>query len=151
MHDGWFAALDVIGVLIALVLLSGVALVVRRRVIARDGGTFELSYRVRSGRPGRGWVLGVGRYHGEQLQWFRFFSLSPRPRRVWMREDVQFEARREPEGAEEISHYAGHVVVDCSTREGDVELAMSESSLTGLQSWLESGPPGTNWDSRPVR
>lgn len=151
MHDGWLAALDVLGVLIALVLVFGVGLVVRRRVIARDGGTFELSHRLRASKAGRGWVLGVGRYSGEQLQWFRFFSLSPRPHRVWLRDDVQFEGRRAPEGAEEVSLYEDHVVVRCSTRGDDVELAMSESSLMGLQSWLEAGPPGTNWDGRPLR
>ena len=26
------------------------------------------------------------------------------------------------------------------------ELAMSEASLTGFQSWLEARPPGTDWD-----
>ena len=151
MHDGWLAALDVIGVLVALLVLAGVGLVVRRRAIARDGGTFELTYRMKTRRPGRGWVLGVGRYSGEQLQWFRFFSFSPRPRRVWQRDEVTFEERRAPEGAEEVTLYADHVVVRCSTSRGDAWFAMSESSLMGLQSWLESGPPGTNWDSRPLR
>lgn len=151
MHDGWLAVLDVLGLLVALLVCVGVGLVVRRRVIARDGGTFELSHRMRDARPGRGWVLGVGRYEGEQLQWFRFFSLSPRPRRVWERDDLAFEERRMPEGAEEISLYSDHVVVTCSTAGGAAEFAMSESSLMGLQSWLEAGPPGTNWDSRPVR
>ncbi len=52
-----------------------------------------------------------------------------------------------PEASEEYALYAGHVVVVCSTPRGGVELAMSPSSLTGLQSWLEAGPPG----SRPSR
>ena len=64
-------------------LLYGAALVVRRRLLARHGGTFELSHRVRADRPGRGWVLGLGRYSGETLEWFRVFSLSPRPKRTW--------------------------------------------------------------------
>ncbi len=50
-----------------------------------------------------------------------------------------------------MSLYADHVVVSCSTTQGTVELAMSPSSLMGFQAWLESGPPGTNWDLRPVR
>ena len=29
-----------------------------------------------------------------------------------------------------------------------LEIAMSEASLTGFQSWLESGPPGTDWNRR---
>ena len=51
------------------------------------------------------------------------------------------------QGAEEFALYAGHVVVVCRTPRGEAELAMSPSSLTGLQSWLEAGPPG----SRPSR
>ena len=69
--------------LLVLVLLYGLALVVRRRLLSRHGGTFELSYRVRSEKAGRGWLLGLGRYSGDDLEWFRIFSLSPRPKRVW--------------------------------------------------------------------
>ena len=76
----WQWLLDAVGVLLVLVLLYGVALVVRRRLLSRHGGTFELSYRVRSERAGRGWLLGLGRYSGESLEWFRIFSLSPRPK-----------------------------------------------------------------------
>jgi hypothetical protein len=72
----WLA--DSAGVLLFLVLLYGVALVVRRRWISRNGGTFEFSVRVRPGRAGRGWILGVGRYTGDDLEWFRIFSLAPR-------------------------------------------------------------------------
>jgi hypothetical protein len=79
----WAWLLDAAGALLLLALLYGIALVVRRRWISRDGGTFEFSVRVRSERAGRGWVLGVGRYSGDHLEWFRIFSLSPRPKRVW--------------------------------------------------------------------
>ena len=56
----WQWLLDAAGVLLLLVLLYGVALIVRRRVLSRHGGTFELSYRVRPARAGRGWLLGLG-------------------------------------------------------------------------------------------
>ena len=49
-------------------------------------------------------------------------------------------------GAEEMSLYDGHVVVSCAYAGDLVELAMSEASLTGFQSWLEAGPPGTDWN-----
>ena len=58
-------------------------------LLSRNGGTFELSHRVRSGRAGRGWVLGLGRYSGDDLEWFRIFSLSPRPRHVWRRTSLR--------------------------------------------------------------
>ena len=136
----WMA--EATGAVLALILLLGVALVVRRRLVSRHGGTFELSYRARSARAGRGWVLGIGRYSGEVLEWFRIFSLSPRPRRTWARGDLTFAGRREPIGVEVMSLYTDHLVVTCTTPSGPVELAMSLPSLTGFQSWLEAGPPG---------
>lgn len=138
----WQLLLDAAGVALLLVLLWGIGLIVRRRLLSRNGGTFELSYRARTTKPGRGWVLGLGRYSGDRLEWFRIFSLSPRPRLTWERTDLFYDGRREREGAEQVSLYADHVVVRCTTLDGDMEIAMSQSSLMGFQSWLEAAPPG---------
>lgn len=143
----WQWLLDSAGVVLLLILLFGVVLVLRRRVLSRNGGTFELSVRDGDQPEGRGWVLGLGRYRENSLDWYRIFSPMPYPKRSWRRNDLTFVSQRGPRGAEEYSLYAGHVVVVCSTPRGEVELAMSPSSLTGLQSWLEAGPPG----SRPSR
>ena len=144
----WQWLLDVVGVLLALVLLYGAGLIVRRRWLSRHGGTFELSYRVRSPRAGRGWLLGLGRYSGETLEWFRIFSLSPRPKACWRRAELHYEGRRSPEGAEETALYPDHLVIELLDRSGEVELAMSPASLTGFQAWLEARPPGADWDQR---
>jgi hypothetical protein len=143
----WQVLLDSAGGLLLLVLLYGIALIARRRVLSRHGGTFEVSYRVRPGGVGRGWLLGLGRYSGETLEWFRIFSLSPRPKRIWPRDDLTYAGRRDPEGVEQMSLYPEHVVIICRSHSGDIELAMGPSSLMGFQSWLESGPPGS---SRPL-
>ena len=58
----WQLLLDAAGIVLGIVLLYGIALIVRRRVLARRGGTFELSHRARTAKVGRGWVLGLGRY-----------------------------------------------------------------------------------------
>jgi uncharacterized protein DUF2550 len=139
----WQVVLDALAAVLVLVLLYGVALVVRRRVLSRNGGTFELSYRVRAEKAGRGWLLGIGRYSGDRLEWFRIFSLWPRPKESWQRSDLSYLGQREPEGVERMSLFGDHVVVTCSSPEGDVELAMSPSSLMGFQAWLEAAPPGT--------
>jgi hypothetical protein len=131
------------GVLL-LVLLLGVALILRRRWLSRHGGTFELSYRARASSPGRGWLLGLGRYTGDRLEWFRIFSLSPRPKMVWQRSTLHYVERRDPEGVEQLSLYPGHVVIRCETPVGDIELALGASSLMGFQSWLEASPPGAH-------
>ena len=92
----WQWLLDSAGVVLLLVLLFGLLLVVRRRVLSRHGGTFELSVRERGRPTGRGWVLGMGRYREDSLEWFRIFSPLPRPRRSWRRNDltVALPARR---------------------------------------------------------
>lgn len=147
----WQVLLDAAGVVLFLILLYGLALVLRRRLLSRHGGTFELSYRARSQRTGRGWLLGLGRYSGESLEWFRIFSLSPRPKMVWPRVSLRYTGHRDPEGAERVSLYPDHTVVQCETTGetrgettgGALELAMDRNSLMGFQSWLEAAPPGT--------
>lgn len=142
----WQWLLDISGAVLLLLIAYGIGLVVRRRFIARHGGTFELSHRLSSDVAGRGWVLGLGRYSGEKLEWFRIFTLWPRPKAMWFREQLSYGDRRLPEGSELMSLYPDHVVIRCHSLDGDVELAMSESSLTGFQAWLEARPPGTDWN-----
>lgn len=146
----WQVVLDLLGLLVLLPVLFGIALILRRHLLTRGGGTFEMSHRVRTTVPGRGWVLGLGRYRGEELEWFRIFAISPRPHRAWRREGLRYTGRRELVGAETFSLYDDHVVVVCTTPTGPCELAMSTASLMGLQAWLESAPPGADWD-RPQR
>ena len=142
----WQWLLDGAGVLLLLVVLYVGALVVRRRLLSRRGGTFELSHRMLGlERRGGGWVLGLGRYTDDSLEWFRVFSLSPRPRERWCRAGLSFDGRRVPMGSELHSLYPDHLVIACESDRGDVELAMSEASLTGFQSWLEARRPGADW------
>jgi Protein of unknown function (DUF2550) len=138
----WEWLLESAGGVLLLVLLLGIALIVRRRWLTRNGGTFEVSYRARRSESGSGWLLGLGRYAGDTLEWFRIFSLSPRPKRVWQRSTLTYVDRREPERMEQMSLYPGHVVIRCETPSEVVELALGPSSLMGFQSWLEGAPPG---------
>ena len=143
----WQWLLESAGVLLLLPVLYGIALIVRRRVLSRHGGTFELSCRLHTAHPGRGWLLGLGRYSGEQPRVVpHLLALAPAAPRLVARLAVLLRSPRGAVGAEEMSLYAGHVIVSCTTPDGPVELAMSEASLTGFQSWLEAGPPGTDWD-----
>ena len=136
----WLA--DVAGLCLLLVLLYAAALLVRRRLLTRSGGTFEVSLRTRSDRPGRGWVLGLGRYAGDSVEVFRLFSLRMRPLRSLDRTGLQVTGQREPEGMEVYSLYAGHRVVELSTSDGPACLAMAPDAVTGLLAWLEAAPPG---------
>lgn len=144
--DGWLLAVLAIAVAVLLCvgLLAGLA--GRRRLLARDGLAFECSVRLRTTTPGAGWVLGLARYSGDQLEWFRFFSYSARPRRRFLRGVVRVVETREPDPVEAVALYAGQQVLVLQEASGEppayAELAMSQDSLTGLLSWLEAAPPG---------
>ena len=138
----WAIVLDAAGLVALALVLVAVYLVVRRRLLARNRGTFDLSVRARSHKAGRGWVLGVGRYNADALEWFRIFSLSMRPARTYRRPLLQVGPRRGAQGAEEYALYDDAIVVECRYAHEVVELAMSESALTGLLAWLEAAPPG---------
>ncbi|MCW2499021.1 MAG: hypothetical protein JWN87_697 [Frankiales bacterium] len=132
-------------VLLALVLLLALGLAsisLRRRFLSRGGGAIELSLRLKPRRHGRGWVLGVGRFVGDDLQWFRVFSLSTRPRRTLSRRDLQVRGRRAPAEHEAFALLKGAEVVELTSAAGPVDIALDGSALTGFLAWLEARPPG---------
>lgn len=132
-------------VILGIFLALGLALAsiwVRRRFLSRSGGAIELSLRLKVKSQGRGWVLGIGRFVGDDLQWFRVFSLSPRPRRTLSRHDLQVRVRRVPKGSESLALLKGAEIVELTSVDGPVEIALDGSALTGFLSWLEARPPG---------
>lgn len=154
MRLGWLSAFEIIAILLVLLAVILVGLAVRRRWLARNGGTFECSMR-RSGQnldatdtttPSTGWVLGVARYSGDYLEWFRFFSLAWWPKYSFRRSEVSILEHRVPTAAEAVALYADQEIVSVSAGSGDElehrDLAMTPESLTGMLSWLEAAPPG---------
>jgi hypothetical protein len=139
-------------VITAVVVMGGLgAFLVRRITLLRRGGTVEMSLRLHpDGQQGRGWALGVGRFVGDELQWFRTFSLSPRPKRILLRHDLEVTERRKPTGGESLALMQGSVVLGCANPGGPLELAMTEAAETGFLSWLESAPPGSGFGRRLV-
>lgn len=134
--------LDGIAVLVVAGLLVLAILAVRRRFLSRRGGSFDLSLRLGQGGVGKGWTLGIGRYSGEALEWYRVFSYAMRPKRIFGRRELQVVERRSAQGTEGFSLLSGAVIVGCLDGSGPVEFAMSEASLTGFLAWVESAPPG---------
>ena len=115
----WQWLLDAAGALLVLVLFYGLGLIVRRRLLSRHGGTFELSYRVRQEHAGRGWLLGLGRYSGESLRVVPATSrCGPDPSGCSSAPRSPSSAAAAPEGAEQMSLYPEHVVLSCSTPTG---------------------------------
>ena len=137
--------MDVAAAVLAVVgaiALAFASIWLRRRVLQRDGGTVELSLRLKRTARDRGWVQGIGRFVGDDLQWYRVFSLATRPRRTLSRRDLQVQRQRPPTGPEAYSLQDGAVVMECSSSRGPVELGMDSSAVTGFLAWLEGRPPG---------
>ncbi|MDQ1653644.1 MAG: hypothetical protein QOI35_2844 [Cryptosporangiaceae bacterium] len=136
--------LESIGGVLAAGILFLMALFARRLLIARGGGTIEVSVRLYRRQHGRGWALGLARFSGDKLLWYRMFSLAVRPRVVISRKDLHVLDRREPSGSERVALLAGSVILECQTASGPIEVAMDSAALTGFLSWLESAAPGSS-------
>ncbi|KQY43140.1 DUF2550 family protein [Cellulomonas sp. Root137] len=118
---------------VAVVLLLAVAFVWASRVhtLNRRVGSFPCSL----GRTAQGpWSSGVAQYGADRLYWWRYRSLSARPRARWQRVGLTVVERSERHG--------GQVLVTC--RPGSavepVHLLMSAEAYAGLTSWIEATP-----------
>jgi len=129
-------------VLVILAAGSLLTLLVARRRVVGGRRTFDLSVNRGSEPAARGWVLGMGSYRGDTLNWYRTFSIAWWPRYKFHRNDLEVSGRRDPVGTEVFALDAGDVVVAARHRSGVQQMAMSASALTGLLAWLESQPPG---------
>ncbi|MGH3657035.1 MAG: DUF2550 domain-containing protein [Micromonosporaceae bacterium] len=143
---GTLAALG-IGVLALFTILA--LMLVRRAAIVWGGGSIVMNVRLSTRYRGRGWAPGLGRFVGDQLRWYRIFSLSPRPRYVFHRLDVAVRSRRTPDEMELLALPEDCVVLRCETTSSQLEVAMRQSALNGFLSWLEAAPPGAA--SRRIR
>ena len=134
-------------VVVAVVLLPFVLLYARRRWLTGQGGLFDCAYRFRDDTPGAGWVLGMARYRGEALEWFRSFSLSLKPKMVFDRASTGYVHQRSPEGIEAIALFEESVIVTVRDKVSGRthSLSMGRDSVMALMSWLESAPPGSHY------
>jgi Protein of unknown function (DUF2550) len=140
-------------VFLIVLVLAAVGIAARRYLLERRDGTVECGLR----QPGGSWRLGVASYQREELCWFGVFGVSMRPEEVFSRRDLVVVSRRMPTDAEASILGRGMIVVECRFgeeglapsgaprgRAGTVELALSESAVPGLLSWLEAAPPGSH-------
>lgn len=140
----WPEALWVCSVLLLVVVVPLVALMLRRRWLTGQGGMFDCALQLFGREPGTGWSLGVARYRGEQLQWFRSFSLSMRPRVVLARGRTEYVGRRPAAGTETVVLFEHSTILTVRDTQTGKEhrLGMAVESAMALISWLESAPPG---------
>lgn len=133
--------LDVALGVLALVGLALITLTARRMILQRPIGTFACSLRRGEHAAGDGWSYGIGRYHGDRIEWYRIFAVSPRPKHVLNRRPLVVRARRDATPAEAHSFPGGSLVLECTYGGEPVALAMSPDAMTGFLSWVEAAPP----------
>lgn len=138
----WLLLLDSVASVVAGAVGLVALLIVRRRTVAGRRGTFDLSCSRQAGPSPHGWVIGVGSFGPNSLDWYRTFSFAWWPRYRFFRGDLVVLERREPVGAEAFALDDGDVIVSIEHLSGVSQLAMSPSALTGLLAWVESSPPG---------
>jgi hypothetical protein len=147
---GGALALDaawVLAAVLVILILAAAGIAARRFLLERGGGTVECGLRKGDGP----WRLGLASYQSEDLYWFSMFRVSMRPEETFPRRELTLVARRLPSEAEAASLGPGMIVVECQLGDGaaqergsTVQLALADSALTGLLSWLEAGPPGSH-------
>lgn len=129
---------DVVGLIVLIVLIAVFTLVIaRQRYMLRSPGGIPLAVLGRSRR----WQYGVGRYLGDELQWFRAMGIGTRPSRRLRRENVQVLGRHAAANHDLTALPPGAVIVECRDLVGDVTLGLSEGAYTGFVSWLEASAP----------
>lgn len=136
--------LEVVAISLIVVLLLVAAVFERREVFARIHGTVELHLRLHQRPGGRGWSPGFAQFRGDELLWYRLFSLAWRPRRRLSRLQLTVESRRLPTPEEAQLLPAEWVILRCQSGQSGqsfIELAMPRRTVTGFLSWLESVKP----------
>lgn len=133
-----------------LICLPFVLLYARRRWLTGQGGLFDCACRITQGPAASGWVLGLARYRGDELEWYRVFSLAIRPSWTLRRELTVYANQRSSDGLESVVLFDESRIVTLRDRSSGQErvLAMEPDAAMGLMSWLESAPPGTHFVPR---
>ncbi|RPF20173.1 DUF2550 domain-containing protein [Myceligenerans xiligouense] len=124
---------------IALAIVAAIALVLgvgasRLHTLSRRVGSFSCNARA-AGQDS--WTAGIAQYAVGRIEWWRCWSLSPRPARTWYRERLELVGREEFDGDGPV-----HYLVRCRYDGLDFELDLDSGDYFGLASWLEAAPPG---------
>lgn len=145
MVDGLTLAELGLVVLLLAALAPVVWLVARRRWLASSGWVFDCSLRAPATTPSPKWMLGVARLNGENMEWYRVFSASLRPKYTIRRGQVHVVMTRVLSPDERALLFDQERVALLRGGAGDIELAMAPDRMTALLSWLESSPPGSTY------
>lgn len=125
-----------LAVLVAALLVLGFG-AHRLRTLTSRVGTFHCGVRRPTRKGGVAVSYGVAEFRSERVDWWRVWSLFPRPKYRWRRDALHVvgHERLSRRGIGEL------VLVRCEYEGRPIELVMTPSASAGLTSWLEASPP----------
>jgi Protein of unknown function (DUF2550) len=131
----------VLGAIVLALVVTAALGASRLRVLSRRIGSFECAARAAGRQPGEdeggAWTAGIAHYGAGRIDWWRSWSLAPRPAHTWRRDDLTVVSRSAfvgPGGQEQL-------VARCRSHDAEFELTMSTDAFAGLTAWLEAAPP----------
>ncbi len=130
-------AVTVLLVILVVIGLVAATAVSRLHTLSHRVGSFQCAARA-AGIPGSPFTPGIAHYAVGRIEWYRQWSLAPRPARTWMRDRLVVTGRVPLDQAGQSDQY----LVQCRYDGTDFELSMSTAAYAGLASWLEAAPPG---------
>jgi len=145
LADGLTLAEIVLGCALVVVLVPVIWLVARRRWLARSGWVFDCSLRILGGSTGSAWMLGVARFNGDLIEWYRVYSWSLRPKVSLHRGQTRVASTRAARAEERALLYDQDRVAELRSDSKAVEVAMVPGRMTAFLSWLESAAPGQSY------
>lgn len=130
-------------VVLGSLLLAAVLFILRLLYLRRPrAGAIEMSMRLKQRWFLGGWSPGVGTYSGDEILWYRMFSLALRPSRRLNRRQMTLDSQREPTDKEASWLPVNAVILESSMPGAQRDLAVARTALTGMLSWWESAAPG---------
>ena len=144
MADWWSMTLTLFVLVVVALLLPVILLALRRRWLAASGWVVDCALRFKDATPSSGWMVGVARFHDEDLEWYRVFSFDVRPRVLIRRGESVTSPTRLPTQSEASVLYGEQRIVDIKTGGSgpSVSLAMSPEDMMAFLSWSEASAPG---------
>lgn len=129
--------------LLLCVLIPLVWWYARRAWLARSGGIFSCELNLGDAQHPR-WVLGLARYSGEHLEWFRAVSCRLRPQYAFRRSSTTARGAGSTKDPESLGQRVLQLEARSAGEPRVWELALDVDSATGLLAWLEAAPPSVD-------
>ena len=128
----------VIWVLIVLAVLA-VLLAAWRFLTLRSRGTSIILRRLPASGT-HGWRHGTIRYNGDDLEYFKLRSISPRADLVFNRQTLEVRGTRGMSPQEAGFMDTGLTIFDLAAADVDYEVGLDAHGSMALTAWLESAP-----------